>query len=471
MQYKGKKLIIYLPDNLLDNQTYILLINRGLKDENGVSIDEGIQLAFSTGDIIDTSELSGRIFFDGEASCLLWKIKDSTDQRDFFNRLPDYSIDANDKGFYNFNYLSNGSYKVLGVERRESGSLIDPNSSLYGVPFFKRIQIDSSNSTINNINIFFPKVLRSASVVNGKWVNNKTGIITFDNPIDAFEKSILVSVKYGDKDVQAKTFLHNKDSKIVHFLLEDSIAADMKTVINVKSVFENGIMVIDSAVISARTKLSQDTTYLKINNYSTGSTLKIEEEIINPFDIYFSKIIYEENIDNAFSLLKDSSIIDFNLVQISPMHYQINPVKNWLQETEYSINIIRENFKLNNSRSIKDSTMIIKFKTSKYEQFGNLIGDVVSPQPNSIVARLTSLEKASHFYDAYVNSNLSFKINKIPEGVYSLMFYQDLDKNNKYSFGHLSPYRSSEWFEIRPDTISIRSNWDMEVAKINLSEK
>ena len=131
VQYKGKKLIISLPDDLLDNQTYILLINRDLKDENGVSIDEGIQLAFSTGDIIDTSELSGRIFSDGEASCLLWKIKDSTDQSDFFKRLPDYSIDANDKGVYKFNYLSNGSYKVLGVERSESGSLIDPNSSIY----------------------------------------------------------------------------------------------------------------------------------------------------------------------------------------------------------------------------------------------------------------------------------------------------------------------------------------------------
>ena len=105
VQYKGKKLIISLPDDLLDNQTYILLINRDLKDENGVSIDEGIQLAFSTGDIIDTSELSGRIFSDGEASCLLWKIKDSTDQSDFFKRLPDYSIDANDKGVYKFNYL------------------------------------------------------------------------------------------------------------------------------------------------------------------------------------------------------------------------------------------------------------------------------------------------------------------------------------------------------------------------------
>ena len=74
-------------------------------------------------------------------------------------------------------------------------------------------------------------------------------------------------------------------------------------------------------------------------------------------------------------------------------------------------NIMRENFKLNKGRSIKDSTMIIKIKTSKSEQFGNLIGDVVSPHPNSIVARLKSLEKTSYFYDAYVNSNSSFKIN------------------------------------------------------------
>ena len=106
VQYKGKKLIVNFPDSLLSNQPYILSINRNLKDENGVSIDEGIQLAFSTGDIIDASELSGRIFSDGEASCLLWKIKDSTDQRDFFKRVPDYSMDANDEGVYKFNYLS-----------------------------------------------------------------------------------------------------------------------------------------------------------------------------------------------------------------------------------------------------------------------------------------------------------------------------------------------------------------------------
>ena len=63
----------------------------------------------------------------------------------------------------------------------------------------------------------------------------------------------------------------------------------------------------------------------------------------------------------------------------------------------------------------------------------------------------------------------TFKINKIPEGIYSLMFYNDRDENDYYSHGSLSPYQSSEWFEIIPDTISIRSNWDMEITNIKLN--
>ena len=49
------------------------------------------------------------------------------------------------------------------------------------------------------------------------------------------------------------------------------------------------------------------------------------------------------------------------------------------------------------------------------------------------------------------------------------MFYKDRDGNNNYSYGSLSPYQSAEWFEIIPDTISIRSNWDMEITNIILN--
>ena len=113
---------------------------------------------------------------------------------------------------------------------------------------------------------------------------------------------------------------------------------------------------------------------------------------------------------------------------------------------------------------------MISFKTADYKKFGSLIGDVIKPHSEPMIVRLTSLEKKSYNKDVVVNSTSSFKIDKVPEGIYSLMFYIDLDNNNKYSFGKLSPYKPSEWFKIIPDTISIRNNWDMEMNNINLNE-
>jgi len=55
-------------------------------------------------------------------------------------------------------------------------------------------------------------------------------------------------------------------------------------------------------------------------------------------------------------------------------------------------------------------------------------------------------------------------------GKYYLLVFYDKDGNTTYSKGHLNPYSPSEWFEFLPDTISIRSNWDMEVANIRLSK-
>ena len=49
------------------------------------------------------------------------------------------------------------------------------------------------------------------------------------------------------------------------------------------------------------------------------------------------------------------------------------------------------------------------------------------------------------------------------------MVFYDRDGNTKYSEGHLNPYSPSEWFEFLSDTISIRNNWEMEVADIRLS--
>ena len=67
-----------------------------------------------------------------------------------------------------------------------------------------------------------------------------------------------------------------------------------------------------------------------------------------------------------------------------------------------------------------------------------------------------------------IDSDEDIKINKIIEGQYSLMIYNDKDENNRYSNGDLSSFKPAEWFYLYPDTIKIRSNWEVDLGKIDL---
>ena len=58
----------------------------------------------------------------------------------------------------------------------------------------------------------------------------------------------------------------------------------------------------------------------------------------------------------------------------------------------------------------------------------------------------------------------------MPEGRYLLMFFQDINNDNRISSGNLDPYRPSEWFYSYPDTINIRANWDIELNDIKLGK-
>ena len=211
IKYKGDMVSIYFPDSLLSNQTYIISINRELKDEHGMPIAQGIQLAFSTGERIDKSEISGQIFYNGKASSLLWKIRDSTDQVHFYKHLPDYNIDASDDGEYVFSYLSPGSYKVVGVDRSISGRSLDPGYSVYGLPWNDYITIDTINMVQTGINMLISDQPRTTRILSAQWVSNRWGKLTFDYSIDQYKKIILVDIVSDSFGVRAKTFIDNKE--------------------------------------------------------------------------------------------------------------------------------------------------------------------------------------------------------------------------------------------------------------------
>ena len=72
-------MIVEFSDSLVRDQTYIIVINRNLCDEHNVKIAQGLQVALSTGNLIDKGSIEGRIFHTKEASLQLWKMREGMD--------------------------------------------------------------------------------------------------------------------------------------------------------------------------------------------------------------------------------------------------------------------------------------------------------------------------------------------------------------------------------------------------------
>ncbi|MEC9050006.1 MAG: hypothetical protein VYD66_04335, partial [Candidatus Neomarinimicrobiota bacterium] len=111
------------------------------------------------------------------------------------------------------------------------------------------------------------------------------------------------------------------------------------------------------------------------------------------------------------------------------------------------------------------------FKTSDFQGYGRLLGTSSEKLSSKIVAEIASMEKEPSVFRSVVNLDGNFDMKKLPEGNYSLFFFQDLDGNDRYSYGTVDPYKPSEWFYTYPDTVNIRTNWDIELNSIKLEQQ
>ena len=468
IKYKGKKIQILFEQPLEKNQTYIIVVNRNLCDERNVKLAQGIQFAFSTGLKIDDGSISGKIFNSKTSSVQLWKIKDKNDSLNFYKRIPDYSIDASDSGYYEFQFLSPAEYRILALDHSLSGLAIVPDNMLFGLHWEPLIRL---NKQLNqeDINIYLPTEKNKIKMLQAQWIEGSWGTITFSKDLEDYFRPDLIDILYEDS-VKAKVrfFKDNSDNKKINFILDTLINSpviiETKEESNEYSFFHPGKIriMMDKFV---------DTTKISIKNPKKNEKLKIEEQKIVPLIITFSSIIDVEKSNSNFFLTRDSINVDFDFEWINPLSVKIYPRKNWHPNTKYNFNVPQESISSFYKDFLSDSVLNIPFKTSEYSKFGSITIKPDKRFPKNLKIELSMLEGGDNFYRRGLNSDMLFELDNIVEGPYSLMFFQDLNKDNQISSGSLDPYDPSEWFYYYPDTIMIRSNWELVLDEITLGRE
>ena len=464
--YKGKRIYVEFHDSLFENQTYIISINRELSDEHGVKLDKGVQVAFSTGSEIDQGSISGKIEYFNEASLNLWKVRDSIDYIKFYERKPDYVFDASNNGGFEFKYLSSGEYRLTAVDRTVSGMPINLERTIYGLGWLPEINI-SNQKKIEGVNIRILEKTGPIKMINAESLQQSWGRISFSGDIKDIVDDLSIELIAEDSVIiSADYFLNPKDNSKLYFITDNQINNYVS--IRTNSLKKNSINIVDSSKIRLKMESFNDTTDLSIIQPNSKYILDIEQEKIKPLKIIFSNLINTKLNKKSFSIARDSIAIPFEVFWESPLSINLFPKYNWEPNSSYTLRIMRDLIAPIYGRSLKDSIASIDFKTSSYTGFGSLLINTNIESNEQIFAELKNVEKLVPEFRSVVNSSGNTSMINIPEGNYFLMFFKDIDNNKVYSPGNIYPYVPSEWFYNYPDTVEIRSNWDMELEVVDI---
>ena len=469
IKYKGRTLWVDFPDSLIENQTYIISINRDLRDEHGVQLGQGLQIAYATGSEIDRGEINGKVYYDKPVALHLWMVNSESDLTQFYTSPPDYVTDADNEGNYSFYHLSPGSYRLIGVDRSSAGLSLDPERMIYGLSWRNIVQLDS-NQVKDGINMRIAERSRKIKLIRGEWLGRYWGKLFFSDNISNYEKLLSVHVIKDSSILIPTTFLDMLDKKVLHFILPDSLPDDSRLTITIPAISQGERTLIDSGRVTVRASSESDTSYLDIINPKNGFEIKPEEDRVVPLDIFFSRIMKDSVNEDTIHLLSDTIAIPFSSQWLSPLHLQIVPKENWIPRSKFSLVIVRDRIFPFFGRSLQDSIKTIQISTTNFIGFGNLVGRIEKPYPQPLVAELVPFENEQSKQWTVVNSNSEFEISHVSEGKYLLLIFNDLDGTRNYSYGQVDPFQPAEWFRFLPDTITIRNNWDMEITGIRLEQ-
>jgi len=467
-KFKGDEIILNLPENLDSSKTYIIQLNRNIKDEHGVPLATSLQLAYSTGSRISNGLIYGTAFWNDQKVIHLWKL-DGIENDSIFASIPDYVTDADDNGDFSFGYLSSGDYKILALDKSSSGLSLNNERSAYGLYWQNEIEL-IEDDTISNINMRMWKKPQELKLLSGEWSSFNWGKLSFNNELpDTFE--LFMNLIQDTNSINYFHYIDALDNKNLIIQSHDSLTAEQVSV-HIDSMILNNKILLDSSVVNIQISQETDTSFLQLLSPQSVLTIIPQHFDDDEVNLIFSKPVEFSSDATLFPklFLNDSNNIDISIEQKTPIHLILDPIQQWEQTSKYKLEINRDGVNTKYGRGLKDSLQTVSISTMKNMGFGGVVGQINERKSDMIIVELFSTKNPSLSRIAGVNSKSQFEFKRIPEGNYSLLFFEDSDENMKYNFGNAYPLKPSEWFYFYPDTFEVRANWDTELPPIYLPE-
>jgi len=135
IKQKGKSIVITVPDSLREETTYTINFGSSIADLNEGNILENYAFVFSTGDVLDSVKLSGKVINAATLAAAegVWVIlypvgEDSA----VYKRKPEYVAKTNKEGQWSMSNIRTDSFNVVALKDDNLNFLYDQETELIG---------------------------------------------------------------------------------------------------------------------------------------------------------------------------------------------------------------------------------------------------------------------------------------------------------------------------------------------------
>src|SRR3990172_3430219 len=136
-EWSGTEVAIVPSDTLMEAVTYNLTVGTDLKDTRNNRLAGSFTLPFSTGGVIDSCAVSGRVYDESPVGVMIYAYAISENGPDTLNPAtarPDYLTQTGSDGTYSLTNMKYGRYRIIAVRDVFKNLLYNVQTDMYGMP-------------------------------------------------------------------------------------------------------------------------------------------------------------------------------------------------------------------------------------------------------------------------------------------------------------------------------------------------
>lgn len=497
---KGHGISIKINEDLIPDRTYSIDFKDGIKDYNEGNKLESLRMLFSTYDKIDTLHIEGYLvdaFTLDPIENSIATLYTLEDDSIFSTLRPDFIARTDDKGYFLFDNLPEGKYKLYGLvdadrnlffsQDAEQVAYID--SFLYpDAKFIEKIDtvFAEEDTLINytgytefspgqvNMFLFVHDYYNQFPVKSDRDVADRMTLSFNETLTDSFRFELIGAP--SPEEWSYVEFNEEHDSLSIWITDTTLIRTDSLylkityTGLDSLQNFETKIDTLKMFYIKKEAKgkpkkkeeakevdpveMFEFTSNLKANNFDLNSEIVMEAP--SPIESFNDTIV------KVFTAINDSTFeeVPFKLSFIEDSKRKFKVSFELKEATSYTLEI--DSASVNTLSGIQNLGFSSKFKTQKLDYYGNAIFNISGIEEPYILQLLkNSKEEAVVKFEQCKADQKEITFNYLAPGKYKVKLIVDANQNGKWDPGSIDLKIQPEKVYYFEKIINIKSNWDL----------